>query len=149
MKANKATQCLQLTLSTNNDTLVKLAVVFSDVLFTDESLLLHPKVPSTSLTVPLRPPRNQQTELLIKAVVGHRSSTQDHVFELVHTLPRFSSFIYTRPKDINVSVEEEGTAPSELPLRQCHSRSPLLTHHYLSALFPPVRCLPGGSPVPP
>jgi len=100
VKANKSTQSLLLTLASNNDTLVKMALVFSDVLFVDESICVHPKQPASTLSVPLRPSKNQQTEILVKAVVGHRSSTQDHVFELTHTLPRFASFVHTRPKDL-------------------------------------------------
>ena len=102
IKANRSTSSLSLQLSTNNDTLVKMALVFNDTLFAagQESLCVHPKNPGTTLSIPLRPQKNQAAEMLIKAVVGHRSSTQDHVFEVAHTLPRFSSFVCVRPKDL-------------------------------------------------
>lgn len=102
IKANRSTSSLSLQLSTNNDTLIKMALVFNDTLFAagQESLCVHPKNPGSSLSIPLKPQKNQASEMLIKAVVGLRSSVQDHVFEVAHTLPRFSSFVCVRPKDL-------------------------------------------------
>lgn len=102
VKPNKSSGSLQVSLSTNNDTIIKFVLIYSDVLFDgEECMILHPKIPSSNLTIPLKPSRHVSSELLLKVIVGHRSSTQDHVFELQHTLPRFSSFIYTRPKDLS------------------------------------------------
>jgi len=99
-KPNKTTGGIILTLSTNNDTHIKLAILLNEHLFADGSLLHHPKQTAPTLAIPLKIEKNQQTELLIKAVVGHRASTQDHVFEVTHTLPRFAQFIYTKPKEL-------------------------------------------------
>lgn len=100
MKPNKADQSLMLTLATNNETIIKVAAVFCEVIFEEESLIIHPQKPSSSMSISLKPNKNQDTEMLIKAVVGNRSSTQDHVFELNHHLPRFANFVHCSPNEI-------------------------------------------------
>jgi len=100
VKPNKVGNCLNLTLATNNDSLIKLTLLFSDALFETESLVIHPSKPSNTLSIPIKLIKNTPYELLLKVVVGHRSSMQDHVFELTHTLPRFASFTSAKPREL-------------------------------------------------
>lgn len=91
-KHNTVSQSLLVTLSTNNDTVIKCGAVFCEVMFDEESLVVHPTTPSSTLAIALRPTANSECDMLIKVVVGHRSSAQDHVFEINQHLPKFASF---------------------------------------------------------
>lgn len=101
VKPNRTTQSLTLTLSTNNDTLIKMVMMFSDTLFKEESMVVYPEKPGSTINVQIKPEKPMATDLLIKAVVGYRSSSQDHVFEVNYPLPRFVSFMSVRPREIN------------------------------------------------
>ena len=57
-----------------------------------ESHVVHPKEVSSSISIPLFPPRDVPIDLHIKAFVGYKAATHFHVFELTRTLPRFSMF---------------------------------------------------------
>lgn len=101
LKPNRTTQSLIVSLSTNNDTCIKMAILFSDVLFEEESMVVHPDKPGPTLNIPLRPAKHVSTDILIKAVVGNKSGIQDHVFEMTFPLPRFACFIPCKPREIN------------------------------------------------
>lgn len=93
--ANAERECVELVVSTNNDTIIKSVVVFAldGGLFEGESLMVYPASPTGEVHVPLRSPKNTPTELKVQALVGARgSSVQYHVFELVHQLPRFAMY---------------------------------------------------------
>jgi len=86
--------CLYLTLESNNDALIKAAVVFADRLFEGgESEAVHERSPSAELRVPLRPGKDVSAELAIKALVGGRASNVLHVFELSYQLPKFAMYV--------------------------------------------------------
>ena len=57
-----------------------------------ESHVVHPKEVTSSISIPLFPPREVPIDLHIKAFVGYKAATHFHVFELTRTLPRFSMF---------------------------------------------------------
>ncbi|PNJ62657.1 BBS2 isoform 9, partial [Pongo abelii] len=50
---------------------------------------------SSSICIPIAPPKDVPVDLHLKAFVGYRSSTQFHVFELTRQLPRFSMYALT------------------------------------------------------
>ncbi len=52
---------------------------------------------STQVSVPLRPLKDTAVMLMIKALVGTRTSTQYHIFELEIELPKFSMYALTEP----------------------------------------------------
>ncbi len=57
--------------------------------------VLHPRPPdaaSSTIRVPVFPPRDMPVDLHIKAFVGMRAARQFHVFELTRQLPRFSMY---------------------------------------------------------
>ena len=54
--------------------------------------MVHPKEVTSSISIPLYPPREVPIDLHIKAFVGYKAATHFHVFELTRTLPRFSMF---------------------------------------------------------
>jgi hypothetical protein len=53
----------------------------------------HPKVPTAEIRIPLSPTKNVPADLLIKVIVGPKSSTMCHVFEVVQKLPKFATYI--------------------------------------------------------
>lgn len=100
-KHNTVSQSLMVTLSTNNDTVIKCGVVFCEVMFEDESFIVHPQRPSSTLQITLRPKMNLECDMLVKVVVGHRSSVQDHVFEINQHMPKFASFYPVERSSVN------------------------------------------------
>jgi Bardet-Biedl syndrome 2 protein len=60
--------------------------------FEGESLLVAPQQPSSSLTVPLTPRRDMPVLLLMKVLVGSRTSSVYHVFELDLEMPKFAAY---------------------------------------------------------
>lgn len=56
------------------------------------SLSCAPQVPDTQLAVPLRPLKDTNVVLMIKVLVGSRSSTAYHIFELEIELPKFAMY---------------------------------------------------------
>ncbi|XP_037294953.1 Bardet-Biedl syndrome 2 protein homolog isoform X2 [Manduca sexta] len=95
---------LQLAISTNNDTIVRAAMVLAEGIFeTGETLARHPE-PSrlrSILHVPLNPPRDIPVDVHIKALVGYPDSEQFHIFELTKQLPRFSMYTLASPNNIS------------------------------------------------
>ncbi|EDO39492.1 predicted protein [Nematostella vectensis] len=96
---------VELNISTTNDTIIRTAMIFAEGVFEGESHVVHPSSQNvkTSLRVPIYPPKDIQVDLHIKAFVGHKSSSQFHVFELTRQLPRFTMYIpcpegYAEPK---------------------------------------------------
>jgi len=100
IKANKASQSFMLTLATNNDTVIKLVTMFSEVLFDKEVKSVHPLKPTSTLTIAIKPTKFIPTALVLKVVVGVKTGVQDHVFELSYQLPRFGAFIMLRPREM-------------------------------------------------
>lgn len=72
--------------------------------FDGESLLVHPPQPSSSLTVQLTPAKDALVMLLMKVLVGSRTSQVYHVFELEMELPKYAMY-----------AAEERALPSGLP----------------------------------
>ncbi|XP_013137030.1 PREDICTED: Bardet-Biedl syndrome 2 protein homolog [Papilio polytes] len=87
--------CLDLAISTNNETIVRAALVLAEGIFeSGETLARHPPVNSlrSILYAPLRPPRDVPVDVHIKALVGYAESEQFHIFELTKHLPRFAMY---------------------------------------------------------
>jgi len=90
--------CLYLALDASNEALIKAAVIFADRLFEGgESVAVHAKVAEPTLRVPLRPPKDVAADLQVRAIVGNRAVPTFHVFELNHTLSKFSMFVPIDP----------------------------------------------------
>ncbi|KAJ9522355.1 hypothetical protein QJQ45_008170 [Haematococcus lacustris] len=87
---NKDTCTCELGLKTNNSTVIRGAVVFGEQIFAEESLFIYPKTAESSLSVPLRPVKDVAVVLMIKVLVGTRSSSVYHIFELEIELPKFA-----------------------------------------------------------
>jgi Bardet-Biedl syndrome 2 protein len=97
VQPDRESKSLLLKLETNNDTTVKLAIVFSELLFAEESIVVHPRNPTNQLEMPINPSKQIEADIFIKAVVGYGGGSQDHVFELTQYLPRFATFVFTIP----------------------------------------------------
>ena len=105
LKPNKSTQSQLLTVSTNNDCVIKLLHVTADGLFApNESRCVIPSRDkhSGSVSMTLRSERNVSVEVAVKVLVGHRGSSADVVFDFVEQLPRFSNFLYTKARDMQL-----------------------------------------------
>uniref|UniRef100_A0A2I2YEH6 Bardet-Biedl syndrome 2 protein homolog n=1 Tax=Gorilla gorilla gorilla TaxID=9595 RepID=A0A2I2YEH6_GORGO len=87
----------ELRISTSNDTIIRAVLIFAEGIFTGESHVVHPSIHnlSSSICIPIVPPKDVPVDLHLKAFVGYRSSTQFHVFELTRQLPRFSMYALT------------------------------------------------------
>ncbi|XP_050674722.1 Bardet-Biedl syndrome 2 protein-like [Leptidea sinapis] len=87
--------CIQLAISTNNETVVRAALVFGEGVFeTGETIARHPPQGSlrSILFIPMKPPRDVPVDIHIKALIGYPDSEQFHIFELTKHLPRFSMY---------------------------------------------------------
>uniref|UniRef100_A0A8C6DJ08 Bardet-Biedl syndrome 2 protein homolog n=1 Tax=Moschus moschiferus TaxID=68415 RepID=A0A8C6DJ08_MOSMO len=89
----------ELCISTSNDTIIRAVLIFAEGIFAGESHVVHPSVHhlSSSVHIPISPPKDIPVDLHLKTFVGYRSSTQFHVFELTRQLPRFSMYALTSP----------------------------------------------------
>ncbi|XP_012588666.1 PREDICTED: Bardet-Biedl syndrome 2 protein isoform X2 [Condylura cristata] len=89
----------ELCISTSNDTIIRAVLIFAEGIFLGESHVVHPSIHnlSSSIRIPVSPPKDVPVDLHLKVFVGYRSSTQFHVFELTRQLPRFSTYALTSP----------------------------------------------------
>ncbi|XP_052023070.1 Bardet-Biedl syndrome 2 protein [Apodemus sylvaticus] len=89
----------ELCISTSNDTIIRAVLIFAEGIFAGESHVVHPSIHNLSSTiqVPITPPKDVPVDLHLKTFVGYRSSTQFHVFELTRQLPRFTMYALTSP----------------------------------------------------
>ncbi|XP_054565980.1 Bardet-Biedl syndrome 2 protein isoform X2 [Eptesicus fuscus] len=87
----------ELCISTSNDTIIRAVLIFAEGIFLGESHVVHPSIHSlsSSIRIPITPPKDVPVDLHLKTFVGYRSSTQFHVFELTRQLPRFSMYALT------------------------------------------------------
>merc|ERR1712176_703164 len=73
--------------------------------------------PSVSITLPLKFEKDLQCTLSIKAIVGHLSPAQNHVFELSHRIPKFASYLYVPTSSIPKSMKPSSYTAFVLPER--------------------------------
>uniref|UniRef100_A0A8C9KR27 BBSome complex member BBS2 n=1 Tax=Panthera tigris altaica TaxID=74533 RepID=A0A8C9KR27_PANTA len=90
---------VELCISTSNDTIIRAVLIFAEGIFLGESHVVHPSIHSlsSSIRIPVTPPKDVPVDLHLKTFVGYRSSAQFHVFELTRQLPRFSMYALTAP----------------------------------------------------
>ncbi|XP_069575526.1 BBSome complex member BBS2 isoform X1 [Brachyistius frenatus] len=83
-----------LSISTPNETIIRAVLIFAEGIFEGESHVVHPSAQNLAgcVRVPIVPPKDVPVDLHIQALVGGRSSTQFHVFEITRQLPRFSMY---------------------------------------------------------
>lgn len=106
IKPGRSEEGLVLTLSTNNDVVIKMAIILSEYIFEGgESKVVRPAKPGTSLRVVIKPTRNVEAEVLVKAVVGYPSSAQDHVFEELRSLSKYNTFMLSQHQTINTPTD--------------------------------------------
>ncbi|XP_045452296.1 Bardet-Biedl syndrome 2 protein homolog [Melitaea cinxia] len=100
--------CLQLAVSTNNETIVRVVLILAEGVFeSGETLARHPQPGQLKslLFVPLKPPRDVPVDVHIKALVGYPESEQFHIFELTKQLPRFSMYMLLNPSIVNTKID--------------------------------------------
>nr|CAD7423098.1 unnamed protein product [Timema monikensis] len=88
---------VEITLSTNNDMIIRAVLVFAEGIFKGETHVIHPKDSevSSKLNVALFPQKDVPIDIHIKSLVGCKGSQHYHVFELTRQLPRFSMYTLT------------------------------------------------------
>ncbi|CAN0162441.1 unnamed protein product [Lampetra planeri] len=93
---------VELAISTSNNTVIRAVLIFAEGIFEGESHVVHPSVNNLSshMRVPMIPPKDVPVDLHIKALVGHKTSMQFHVFELTRQLPRFSMYAMCSPDKV-------------------------------------------------
>ncbi|ETO14490.1 hypothetical protein RFI_22877 [Reticulomyxa filosa] len=98
LSPNLDKQSLLLLIQTNNDTVIKTAILYGEKVFRNGSFMITPNPPKSNISLPLELTKDLTCQLSIKCIVGHLSSKQDHIFELSHTIPKFSSYLYVSAK---------------------------------------------------
>ncbi|CAB3369144.1 Hypothetical predicted protein [Cloeon dipterum] len=105
---------IDVTLFTNNDTVIRAVLVFCEGIFQGESHVLHPRdwELTRSVTVPITPVSNIPVDLHIKALIGQIDSTNFHLFELSRQLPRFAMLQllkgkHEKPKSYSTFIVKE------------------------------------------
>ncbi|ESO97302.1 hypothetical protein LOTGIDRAFT_214128 [Lottia gigantea] len=90
---------VELLISTSNETVIRAVLIFAEGIFEGESHVVHPvsSILSANLKVPIIPPKDALVDLHIKTMVGSKTSTQFHVFELTRQLPKFSMYSLIDP----------------------------------------------------
>ncbi|XP_019522365.1 PREDICTED: Bardet-Biedl syndrome 2 protein [Hipposideros armiger] len=65
----------ELCISTSNDTIIRAVLIFAEGIFVGESHVVHPSVHhlSSSIRIPITPPRDVPVDLHLKTFVGYRS----------------------------------------------------------------------------
>jgi Bardet-Biedl syndrome 2 protein len=89
-------RCLDMTVKTSNETVVRCAVTYNldGGVLDGESYVVHPSTPTPELRIPLRPVKDIETKLQVHAMVGARgNSSHYHVFELEAGLPKFATLV--------------------------------------------------------
>jgi len=93
LKSNKMQGTVELHLVTSNYSVIRAVVIFAEHLFDGEACMLHPIPPSNNVIVQISPAKDVQTTMSIRAMAGlSASSVQYHVFEVNHTMPKFSMY---------------------------------------------------------
>ncbi|XP_078490240.1 BBSome complex member BBS2-like [Ciona intestinalis] len=88
--------CIELVVSTSNETIVRMVVIFAEGLFEGESHVMHPSPNNLTneIRVPIHPTKDSAVELHIQAFVSLPGSCNFHVFEVTNHLPSFSAYLY-------------------------------------------------------
>ncbi|KAJ0174267.1 hypothetical protein K1T71_010413 [Dendrolimus kikuchii] len=113
---------LQLAISTNNETVVRAALVLAEGIFeSGETLARHPSPAQlrSILHVPLCPPRDVPVDVHIKALVGYPESEQFHIFELTKQLPRFAMYTINPNSSYNKTIDNVTFRITERVQRLC------------------------------
>lgn len=85
-----------LTISTNNDTIIRAVTAFAEGIFDGESHVIHPHINkvSSSLKMPLRLQKDIPVDAHLKVLVGYKNCSHFHVFEINCLVPRFAMYIF-------------------------------------------------------
>ncbi|GBP35574.1 Bardet-Biedl syndrome 2 protein homolog [Eumeta japonica] len=99
---------LNFAIATNNDTVVRAAVVLAEGVFPGETAARHPPKDKLRphLFLQLKPPRDVPVDVHVKALVGYPDSEQFHIFELSKQLPRFA--MYTLASESSKKSKRDG-----------------------------------------
>ena len=77
---------MEITLTTSNDTVIRGVLIFAEGIFDGECHVVHPREAgcTSSLVIPIYPPRDVPVDLHIKAFVGYKDR---HNWDIaIHTL---------------------------------------------------------------
>lgn len=117
---SKDSASCDLVLRTNNDAVIRGVVVFGEQIFEEESLFVYPRAPEPQLNVPLKPLKDVAVVLMIKVLVGGRTATAFHVFELEIELPKFSMYAAVEKGAFREPVSSVSFSVSERIPRLCN-----------------------------
>lgn len=88
------TPAVELSIQASVDSvLIRTVALFAEQVFEDESFVVHPNQPTSSIRIPLVLKKHISANILVKVLVSQRGSSQCQVFELVQKLPKFASFV--------------------------------------------------------
>ena len=93
LEMNPEEGCGELVLSTNNDTVIKAAILFSEEIFEEEARFVYFPNPQRDAKVAIKPKKDSAADVAIKVLVSSRTSSTYHVFEVEFRLPRFCMYV--------------------------------------------------------
>ncbi|RLN51374.1 hypothetical protein BBJ29_000638 [Phytophthora kernoviae] len=118
--ANKAATNFELEVSTENDAVIKMVVIFESEagIFEGESLVVRPPTMSSSVRIPLNLTKHAAARLDFRVLVGSRGHhTSFHVFESTFKLPKFAAFHHIIGGSDTPSVNPEGSVRFNTPVK--------------------------------
>lgn len=126
---------IEVTVCTNNSTVIRAVLIFAEGLFPGETLIAHPTRGAPRIIVPLKAPKDFSYDIHIKAFVGYQESLQFHVFELTRQLPKFS--MYAIPHYVSGSPKPIGKSLNKINLKKTktnHLKFQHILHNWLKIL---------------
>ncbi|KAJ8575747.1 hypothetical protein ON010_g3467 [Phytophthora cinnamomi] len=118
--ASKTATNFELEVSTENDAVIKMVVVFESEagIFEGESLVVRPATMSPTVRIPLNLNKHAAARLDFKVLVGSRGHhTSFHVFESTFKLPKFAAFHHITGENAGPQTTPEGSVRFSTPVK--------------------------------
>ncbi|KAL4151933.1 hypothetical protein PRNP1_008869 [Phytophthora ramorum] len=139
--ASKTATSFELEVSTENDAVIKMVVVFESEagIFEGESLVVRPATMSSTVRIPLNLNKHAAARLDFKVLVGTRGHhTSFHVFESTFKLPKFAAFHH-------ITGESGSQASPEGSVRFATPVKPQQMYSWLDNAFVLAEAIPESS----
>ncbi|KAF4043827.1 Ciliary BBSome complex subunit 2 [Phytophthora infestans] len=137
--ASKSATNFELEVSTENDAVIKMVIVFESEagIFEGEALVVRPATMSSTVRIPLNVTKDAAARLDFKVLVGSRGHhTSFHVFESTFKLPKFAAFHHITGETPGPQTTPEGSVRFNTPVKPQQMYSWLDNAFVLAELIP-------------
>jgi len=94
LQASDATNQMEVKFASTEGTIIKMVILQSQTMFPSGTVIYKKHKPTSTISVPiLKEQLGPKAHFTAKAVVGHMSSFQDHVFETECDVPQFCGYV--------------------------------------------------------